>query len=183
MAQITHLATRRTNRANQWDEARYLSCAETAKLVRAELKQMFPGVKFRVTSKTYSGGASITVSWMDGPASERVKRLVEQYEGASFDGMIDLKEYHMSRLNGELVRFGADFVHAERHFSTGLMERAARAVCRDYGWELPAVLVTGEGQRWESAYVRFAGPEPRAGGEWGEWSTTLIYRKAHELEG
>ena len=37
----------------------YLTCAETAKLVRSALKAAFPGVKFSVCSSTYSGGASI----------------------------------------------------------------------------------------------------------------------------
>jgi hypothetical protein len=34
---------------------RRLSVAETAKLVRAELKTTFPGVKFSVRSSSYSG--------------------------------------------------------------------------------------------------------------------------------
>ena len=47
-------------------ETKYLSCAETAKLVRTALKKNFPGVKFSVRSSVYSGGASIDVSWMLG---------------------------------------------------------------------------------------------------------------------
>ena len=42
-------------------EVRYLTCAETAKLARAALKQAFPGVRFSVRSDTYAGGASIHV--------------------------------------------------------------------------------------------------------------------------
>lgn len=40
---------------------KYLSCAETAKLIRQALKEAFPDMKFGVRSKTYSGGASIDV--------------------------------------------------------------------------------------------------------------------------
>jgi hypothetical protein len=72
---------------------RYLSCAETAKLIRAALKREFPGVKFSVKSKTYSGGASITVGWTDGPTTKAVDSVVQIYSGAGFDGMIDLKYY------------------------------------------------------------------------------------------
>jgi Large polyvalent protein associated domain 29 len=72
---------------------RYLSCAETAKLIRGALKREFSGVKFSVKSKTYSGGASITVGWTDGPTGKAVDAVVQVYSGAGFDGMIDLKYY------------------------------------------------------------------------------------------
>jgi hypothetical protein len=70
---------------------RRLSVAETAKLVRAELKREFPGVKFSVRSSSYSGGASIDVRWTDGPTGKDVDRVLKPYEGARFDGMTDLK--------------------------------------------------------------------------------------------
>lgn len=72
---------------------RRLSCAETAKLVRADLKREFPGTKFSVRSHTYSGGASIDVGWTDGPTSPAVDKILKAYSGARFDGMTDLK-YH-----------------------------------------------------------------------------------------
>jgi hypothetical protein len=57
-------------------ESQYLSCAETAKLVRKVLKTAFQGVKFSVRSDTYSGGASIDIRWTDGPnpRSRRIDR-------------------------------------------------------------------------------------------------------------
>lgn len=75
---------------------RYLSAAETAKLVRQALKKPFPGVKFSVRSKTYSGGASIDVSWVDGPTTKQVDSIIGVYSGADFDGMIDMKCYSQS---------------------------------------------------------------------------------------
>lgn len=68
----------------------YLSCAETAKLVRAALKKAFPGVKFSVRSDTYAGGASIRVGWTDGPSSKAVEAVTNAYAGGGFDGMIDM---------------------------------------------------------------------------------------------
>ena len=70
---------------------RYLSAAETAKLVRRALAQSFPGFKFSVRSKTYSGGASIDIGWADGPRAKEVEPIAKRYEGSDFDGMIDLK--------------------------------------------------------------------------------------------
>jgi hypothetical protein len=74
-------------------ERLYLSCADTAKLLRAHLRREFPGVKFSVRSSTYAGGASIDVGWTDGPAAADVDQVAGTYAGARFDGMIDLASY------------------------------------------------------------------------------------------
>lgn len=71
----------------------YISCANTAKLVRAALKRAFPATRFRVRSHTYAGGASIDLDYTGGPCSRFVKQVAQQYEGARFDGMVDLKTY------------------------------------------------------------------------------------------
>ena len=68
-------------------ETGYLSCAETAKLIRRDLREAFPGVKFSVRSDTYSGGASIDIRWTDGPRTAKVEPITERYQGAGFDGM------------------------------------------------------------------------------------------------
>lgn len=173
MAQIIDLMATRAAKS----EPRRISCADTAKLVRAALKQSFPGVKFSVTSKTYSGGASVDVSWTDGPTTKEVDAISKQFEGASFDGMIDLKEYHASTLNGERVRFGADFVMSQRNYSVELMTRAAHMTCERYGLEMPEIKVIGAGQRYENVYP-FYEVEPRVG---NDWATNLICSQAHEL--
>lgn len=128
-------------------EKTYLSCAETAKLVRAALKKAFPGTKFSVRSDTYSGGASIRVRYTDGPLKKDVEAVAKRFAGADFDGMIDLKYHHNHYLlpdgtvrwastyghsyeNGaapytmddmpegtRMVRFGADYVFVDRDLS------------------------------------------------------------------
>ena len=69
--------------------SQYLSCAETAKLVRAALRESFPGVRFSVRSSVYSGGASINITYTNGPTYYAVKSVVAMFEGAYFDGMTD----------------------------------------------------------------------------------------------
>ena len=84
----------------------YLTCAETAKLIRKDLKQAFPGVKFSVRSNTYAGGASIDVGWTDGPTTGQVQKVTSIYESRGFDGMVDYA-YHKTvwRLpNGDITR-------------------------------------------------------------------------------
>ena len=70
-------------------DTKYLSCADTAKLVRKALKEAFPGVKFSVRSDTYSGGASIRVRWVDGPADCQVEPVVSAFQGGYFDAATD----------------------------------------------------------------------------------------------
>lgn len=103
---------------------KYLSCAETAKLIRAALKESFPGVKFSVKSNVYSGGASIDVRYQDGPAGKIVESVAEQFQGGYFDGMIDYKGSCYHALDGEPVRFGADFVFVNRESSDAQIARA-----------------------------------------------------------
>ncbi len=77
----------------------YLTCADTAKLIRKALAGEFPGVKFSVRSSTYAGGASIRVGWTDGPTGKQVDNVVGVFAGADFDGMIDLKTHTSHWLN------------------------------------------------------------------------------------
>lgn len=116
---------------------KYLSCAETAKLLRQALKEAFPGTKFSVQSKTYSGGASITVKWTDGPTSAQVGKIAAPFEGAYFDGMIDYKGTRYATLNGEPVRFGADFIFTSPGFSDGLLQAAITTISNHYGGNEP----------------------------------------------
>ena len=102
---------------------KYLSVTDTAKLVRSALKAAFPGVKFSVRSDSYSGGASINVTWTDGPTEKAVEAISNRYQGCDFDGMQDLKTYRDGTLialpGGEVeeVRFGANYVMTHRKLS------------------------------------------------------------------
>jgi len=95
----------------------YEGAAQTAKRVRAILKREFPGIKFRVRSKTYSGGSSVDVSWTDAVRTEAVQRAVKWLESADFDGMTDSTTYRPPEIevDGERVKVhGADYVNCHR---------------------------------------------------------------------
>jgi hypothetical protein len=101
----------------------YLSCADTAKLVRNDLKKHFPQTKFSVRSSVYSMGSSIDVSWTDvswtdGPGTEQVNKVVKIYEGAGFDGSIDLKFYkrHWLMPNGQVLMRGSEGTEDSRGY-------------------------------------------------------------------
>jgi len=73
------------------DHTTYLTAAETAKYLRKAIKARWPHTKFSVRSRTYAGGASIHVRWTDGPADDEVTPVLNRFEGARFDGMIDMQ--------------------------------------------------------------------------------------------
>lgn len=54
--------------------------AETAVLIRKELKNRYPDIKFRVRSSVFSGGDAVTVEWTDGPKEQEVRRLLCKYQ-------------------------------------------------------------------------------------------------------
>lgn len=116
----------------------YISAADTAKLVRKALAPAFPNIKFSVTSKTYSGGASIRVRWIDGPTEAQVNEVAGKFAGATFDGMQDLKSYHSSTdEQGNEVHYGADFVFCEREYSGAFTRVVCDYISTKYRVEIP----------------------------------------------
>lgn len=140
-------------------EWKWISAADTAKLIRVQLKKHFPTTKFWVTSETYSGGASIDIHWIDGPTDSQVKAITNPFSGAGFDGMVDLKTSHSAWLlpdgsaqfakyerdaqttihstqphpKAELVHFGADYIFEHRHHTPAIAKPIIQAVSAKYG--------------------------------------------------
>lgn len=155
--------------------ARYISTADTAKIIRQELKEKFPDCKFSVRSKSYSGGSSISVEWTDGPTGKEVEAIVFPFQGASFDGMQDLKTHHNSYYKGEEVRWGADFVFASRDYSKVAYEKGlelAKQANHKY-WEEAQIYVKAHQSTWKDeirvSYSYGTGDEAAAREYWDHW--------------
>lgn len=78
-----------------------IDVTKQAKMIRQALKEAFPEVKFSVRSERYSMGASIDISWTDGPLTRQVDEVVKIFAGATFDGMDDYKGGVIHELEGE----------------------------------------------------------------------------------
>ena len=122
-----------------------------AKNLRVELKRAFPSVAFGVRTSKYSGGNSVTVSWIDGPNREQVEKIANKYAGGHFDGMTDSYEYKRSpwtEVFGE-----ARYVFCERSYSAKTLLSVARLVREKLGGiEEPAeqlVVLWGLGDLWK----------------------------------
>ena len=93
-------------------ETQYITPAETAKLIRAELKATFTGVKFSVRKEhfaiwiTIPATASVTVA--------DVETITNNYAGSKFDSQTDmyLSETHI--VDGLKVRYLADHVFVQK---------------------------------------------------------------------
>jgi hypothetical protein len=111
---------------------KYFTCAETAKLIRQSLAEAFKGVKFSVRSRTYSGAASIHVSWTHGPNAAQVEAVTGGFKAAYFDSLIDYQGsiYHM--MDGLQVCFGADHIATAREHSDAAVQSAIDRVYRRY---------------------------------------------------
>ena len=92
-------------------EATYYSATETAKLIRKELKAVFPWIKFSVRK---SGHNSIRVGFTGTPdEGHMVNLLVREFRGCDFDGMTDSKNYLAHEKNGQRIYYGADFIFVD----------------------------------------------------------------------
>jgi len=89
--------------------------ALAAKNIKEELRRTFPGVPFSVRYNG-RGGASVKITWTDGPTREDVVKVTGKYQEGHFDGMEDIYRYSHSVFNG--VFGGAKWVNEERTAST-----------------------------------------------------------------
>ncbi len=105
--------------------------AEAGKLIRRELKDKFPEVKFKVTSENFAGGDAVNVEWTDGVTEDQVKDLLNKYQEGHFDGMRDIYEYSNDRKDIPQAKF----TMAKRNLSDEISVKAAR-VAKDNFWDL-----------------------------------------------
>jgi hypothetical protein len=95
-------------------ETTYISATDTAKLVRAELKTTFSGVKFAVQKRHFS--LWVTIPANSEVTTDQVREITDRFEGAEFDGSQDLKSYKKVIVNGERIQYEVDFIFVEREW-------------------------------------------------------------------
>jgi hypothetical protein len=106
-----------------------------AKNIRIELARAFPGVRFSVKSRRYSGGNAIDVRWTDGPMAAQVDAIISRYSAGSFDGMRDTYDYSRDAWTDA---FGdAKFVFSHRDYSDAAITACGRTACAKWGVSMP----------------------------------------------
>ena len=71
--------------------------AACSSVIKAELKNVWPWVKFSVTADTFSMGDAVRIHWTDGPTTSEVDNITGKYQQGHFDGMTDMYENSNSR--------------------------------------------------------------------------------------
>jgi len=139
--------------------------AQTAKAIRVELKKAFPGIKFRVTSQTYSGGSSVSISYQDGVLTSKVDEVVKKYQMGHFDGMTDSYEYSNYSENLPQVKF----VQVSREMSDAAQEQIFNYIKENFAG--CANLVNDPSSNWRTDVPEF-----------GETLAVLIRREFFKTE-
>lgn len=93
--------------------------AETAKMIRKELKQAFPLTRFSVKSDSFAGGNSVDVSWDNGPVTDAVRSIVDKYQYGHFNAMEDIYEHTNSRKDLPQVKY----VQVQRSIDESIKEQ------------------------------------------------------------
>jgi hypothetical protein len=112
----------------RFENARRIDANTASKMLKADLKATFPGVKFSVRLERASMVASLNVSWTDGPTLGEVDLIADQFCGQGFDGMTDSTTYRDTLYKGEPVHFSTTSVSTSRHTSIELRQRAINAL-------------------------------------------------------
>jgi hypothetical protein len=151
---------------------RYVSAADTAKLIRRDLKAAYPDVKFSVRLHN----SSIRVEWTNGPIS--VSEIVDRYEGRTFDAMIDLASprYTVDE-TGEEVHYGAHYVFQTRNFSEELLQGVADYLTRRYAFTEDPQFEVIPADQYSGAHIRTNNRASRFG---NEWASDFFYRFCHK---
>lgn len=67
---------------------------ECAKLIRKELKEHYPNIKFSVTSSSFSMGTSISINYNHDTELDNIRELVSKYEDGYYNHFEDIHEYY-----------------------------------------------------------------------------------------
>jgi hypothetical protein len=97
-----------------------MKTTETAKLIRKELKGVFPKQKFSVRKRSVG---AIDVSWMDGVSQDKVKPILQKHEW-----------FQRDQATQEILSGGNTFVFAERSVSSKNKEKIKKKLLKGYNW-------------------------------------------------
>ncbi len=74
------------------EENKWLSVGDKRRNVLAVLKHEFPGVKFKAHTRNGSTSDSITVEYEDGPAYDKVMKVLREFETTTYNAYEDIHE-------------------------------------------------------------------------------------------
>ena len=99
------------------NEIKYIPAKQAAKTMKKEMQAAFPGVQFSI--RTQSRGTIYV--YFSGPKENQhaIQEIGNKYEGASFDGSIDLESYITQMVDGVEVQYGTKYVFCQPGYFEG----------------------------------------------------------------
>ncbi|AZS26280.1 LPD29 domain-containing protein [Vibrio anguillarum] len=104
---------------------KHSSMTDVAKNVRLDLKKHFKGVKFSVRCHR----CSIVVNWTDGATEKQVKKVVDRYHSAHFNGMEDIQEQNYTAFHS--VFGSVDYMRYNRECSETSIKAVIASLCEE----------------------------------------------------
>jgi len=99
-----------------------MSGTEVAKLIRKELKGVFPKGKFSVRTGGGVTSTSINVGWNDGASQNAVKKLIDKHSKIDYD-----------QRTQEILGGGNTFIFTNRKVSEKNMGKIQKKIQKKYG--------------------------------------------------
>ena len=96
-------------------DGQYLRVADKRRNILAVLKHEFPGIKFKTNTRNGSTSDSITVDYVDGPAYDKVMKVLKEFETTTYNAYEDINEDCTSP--AACVCGGFDYVFLNRETS------------------------------------------------------------------
>lgn len=93
---------------------RNIDANAVAKMLRAALKESFPGVKFSVRKGAGTGSLWLSVTWTDGPTDTAVSAVTSRYKGSEWN--LNNNDSYTRSPNALMVIDGSELPE-EVHFS------------------------------------------------------------------
>lgn len=101
--------------------------AEVAKLIRKELKEKFPEIKFNVRSRSFSGGDDVNIDYTNGVPADEIRKITNKYQAGSFDGMTDMYNYDYDKTGPT-----SKYIFVNRHISEDVWEKTKKEIADRY---------------------------------------------------
>lgn len=129
----------------EYADSIYYSAAETAKIIRAELKATFPHVKFSVRAENFAQGNAVRVHWENGPMEHLVRALTSD----KYQSYLPDHDVRSIPLPGGKRAYYAKFITTSRRFSQEITDNEVNEQMRRYGLTHPTQSMPNG---WMNAY-------------------------------
>lgn len=128
-----------------------LSYADHANLIIAAFKQTYPRTTVYKRMSRYSMGASLHITYVDGPPLATAHDFLNRFKTRQFDIVRDYDERISFEYDGRRYRGGIPYLHVNRLYSRDLVTARANELMTQYAVSLHATIPARNRSPWRIA--------------------------------